>query len=49
MKARPTHDAEHAKLIASTRYTRHDLVVDGITALAAIVIVVTVLFNLGSI
>jgi len=44
-----THDAEHAKLIASTRYTQHDLVIDGITALAAVIIVVTVLFLLGSI
>lgn len=49
MEARPARDVEHAKLLASTRYTRHDLVVDGITALAAIVIIVTVLFNLGSI
>jgi hypothetical protein len=49
MEARPTHDVEHAKLIASTRYTRHDLVVDGITALAVVVAVVAVLFPLGSI
>jgi hypothetical protein len=49
MEARHTHDAEHAKLIAATRYTQHDLIVDGITALAAVVVIGIVLFQLGSI
>jgi hypothetical protein len=39
MEVRPDH----------TRYTHHDLIVDGITFVAAMVIVVTVLFQLGSI
>lgn len=45
MEARTTRDAEHAKLIASTRYTQHDLVVDGITLLAVVVVAV-VLYQL---
>jgi hypothetical protein len=49
MEAHPTHDAEHAKLLASTRYTQHDLIVDGITALAAVIIIGIVLFQLGSV
>jgi hypothetical protein len=39
MEARPTH----------TRYTQHDLIVDGITFAAAVIIVAIVLFQLGSI
>jgi hypothetical protein len=49
MEVRHNHDAEYARLISTTRYTPHDLVVDGITALAAVVVIGIVLFQLGSI
>lgn len=39
MEARPAH----------ARYSKHDLIVDCITFVAAVVIVVAVLFQLGSI
>lgn len=47
MEVRHTHDAEYAKLLASTRYTQHDLIVDGITAIAAVVIILVVMSQLG--
>lgn len=48
MDARHTHDAEYAKLLASTRYSQHDLIVDSITAIAAVVIILVVMSQLGS-
>lgn len=47
MEARRPHDAEYAKLLAATRYTQHDLVVDGITAVAAVVVILIVMSQLG--
>jgi hypothetical protein len=44
----PSHDREYAKLIAATRYSQHDLVVDGIKAIAAVVIILVVMSQLGS-
>jgi len=48
MEVRPTHDAEYDKLLASTRYTQHDLIVDGIIAIAAVVVILVVMSQLGS-
>ena len=44
----PSQDHEYTKLIAATRYTQHDLVVDGITAIAAVVVILVVMSQLGS-
>lgn len=46
--SKPSHDHEYAKLIAVTRYSQHDLVVDGITAIAAVVVILVVMSQLGS-
>lgn len=48
MEASRTPDAEYTKLLAATRYSQHDLVVDGITLIAAVALVVIVLCKLGS-
>lgn len=48
MEACRTHDAEYAKLLAATRYSQHDLIVDGITAIAAVIIILVVMSQLGS-
>jgi len=48
MKPSHTRDAEYAKLIAATRYTKHDLIVDGITAVAAVVVILIVMSRLGA-
>jgi hypothetical protein len=44
----PSYDREYAKLAASTRYTQHDLIVDGITAIAATVVILVAMSQLGS-
>lgn len=48
MEVRHTHDAEYTKLLAATRYSQHDLVVDGITLIAALALIIIVLSHLGS-
>lgn len=48
MKTRPTLDDEYAKLIASTRYTRQDFVANGITAVAAVLLILIAMSQLGS-
>lgn len=47
MEASRTPDAEYTELLAATRYTQHDLIVDGITMIAALTLIVAVLFRLG--
>lgn len=46
MESPRIHDAEYTKLLATTRYTQHDLIVDGITLIAGLAVVAAVLYRL---